>query len=93
VRAREAAHDAPVRRWAKAAYSRLGATGAMAAAVAFAAVFRVVLALIALRALPLPNVADLRYVPPRPLDARAQGHCGPRSVFPPSVEMCVPCSH
>jgi hypothetical protein len=48
VRAREAAHDAPVRRWAKVAYSRWGARGAMGAALAFALVLRVMLTLVAL---------------------------------------------
>lgn len=48
VRAREAAHDAPVRRWAKAVGPKLGPRGSMAVVVAGAFVVRVVLTGIAL---------------------------------------------
>ncbi|KAL1410590.1 hypothetical protein Q8F55_004607 [Vanrija albida] len=48
VRAREAAHDAPVRRWAKSAGPKLGPRGSMAVVVAGAFVVRVVLTGIAL---------------------------------------------
>lgn len=48
VRAREAAHDAPVRRWTKAAYSRYGTNGAMAAAVGGTLALRVMLTLTSL---------------------------------------------